>query len=115
MDFQERAFEPAGKCILIAGATTAPTGTQLVVAGVNSSNVKQARFYNAGAVVAWVAFGDSGAAAAAAAIVPTGTSQNVTPILPGTSLVMSVPPNKFWSAITGSSTASIYVQPGRGL
>jgi hypothetical protein len=115
MDFQGRAFEPCGKCILIAAAPTPPTGVLLAASGIPNSEAFQARFYNAGAVAAFVAWGDDAAAAAAAALIPTGTSQNSTPILPGTELVMTIPAGKYWSAVVGTSTASVYVQPGRGI
>lgn len=112
MSFEEKAFEPTGPTIVIAGATTAPDGVLLAKPGVTS---KQIRIHNSGAVVAWLAHGENAAGAKAAAVIPTSTPTNVTPLLPGSVLVMSAPIGKFWSVITASSTATVYIQPGRGL
>lgn len=101
-----KTFIPMGATVLVAADTTAPSGTLL-------SNCSEAMFYNSGAQVCFVAFGADAAAAAAAAIIPTGTARNSIPILPGTTFQMSVPKNQYVSAIVATTAGSLFVTPGR--
>lgn len=111
-----RPFNPTGPTVLVAGATSAPSGVQ--VPSVGAGPAQQYRIHNGGAVTAFVAFGISAAAAQADAVIPTGSganSKNAIPVPAGAIEILSLSPNCFVSAITGSSTASVYVTPGEGL
>jgi hypothetical protein len=111
------SFSPTGKTVLVAGATSAPTALQVSASTVNEAGV-QYRIHNAGTVTAFIAFGATAAAALANAVIPTGSGSNAKDSypLPGGSIeVLSAYPNAFFTAITGTSTASIYITPGKGL
>jgi len=99
-------FIPMGATVLVAAATTAPSGTLL-------SGCDTAMFYNSGAQVCFVAFGVDATAAAAAAVIPTATAQNSIPILPGTTFLMSVPSGYYVSAIVATTAGSLFITPGR--
>lgn len=109
-----RAFNPCGPTINVDGATSAPSGIQA------SSNVTATayRIYNAGASVAWVAFGIDAATAQANAVIPTGGGANAKDsyaIPVGAVDIISAPHNTYWSARTASGTAEVYITPGRGV
>lgn len=110
-----RCFNPTGKTIVVAGATTAPSGVQ---APSDVSTTTQFRLHNAGTVTAFIAFGVDASTAQTNAVIPTGTGANSKysfPLPPGFAEVFSAPNATFWSAITASGTASIYITPGSGL
>lgn len=111
-----RAFNPTGPTVLVVGATSAPTGLQASSSGAPAA--EQYRVYNAGTVVAYIAFGVDAATAQSNAVVPTGggaSAKNSYPLASGATEVFSAPLNIFWSAITSSSTANIFITPGKGL
>ena len=97
-------FTPDGATTTITGAVSAPTGVQ-----VNGNQNNSFLIQNAGAVTAFIGIGQSAAGAQAAAVVAGGL-----PILAGQSRVIGAPEGSFFSAITPSSTASVYVTPGLG-
>lgn len=111
-----RAFNPIGKTVVVAGATTAPSGVQVLSLGAPAA--EQYRIYNSGAVLAHVAFGVDASTAQTNAVIPTGSGSNSKssfPIPAGAIEVVSALPNCYWSAITPSSTADVFVTPGSGL
>jgi len=110
-----QAFNPCGKTFLLAGATTAPTAIRVIPTGAGDCN--QYHFYNAGAVAVHVGYsGDSAAAALAAAVIPVdGTPQFTISLPAGASRIFTLPKNCYMSPITATSTASVYVTPGRGV
>lgn len=112
----QRAFNPSGKTVVLAGATTSPAGIQAPSSGTLSTN--QFRFYNAGAVLVHIAAGVDADTAQTNAAIPTGSGANSKlsfPLHPGAEKVMTFPKDSYFSAITPSSTASVYVTPGEGL
>lgn len=95
-------FSP-GTSITLSATTT--SGTSSATALPLSAN-RQVLVQNAGAVPAFVEFGTSAVAAAVATSLP---------ILAGGSRVFSIPASvTHAAAITGSSTATVYVTPGHG-
>lgn len=104
-------FEPLGPTITFTAATTAPTGVQAKSVGAPPSN--EYMIDNAGSVEAFVAFGASGAAALAAAVIPTGTPTYAYRVPAGQKIYIHAGKDLFLSGITASSTAVIYVTPGR--
>lgn len=110
----KKAFSPTGKTVVVAAATTAPLGIDAPEAGTNEGY--QFRIHNAGTVLAHLAVGVSAAEAQTNAVIPVaGVGQNTVALPSGVVEVLSFPKNSFFSAITASGTASIYIVPGKGL
>lgn len=111
-----RAFNATGPTILVVGATSAPTGLQAASSGAPPAH--EYRVHNAGTVTAFISFGTSAGTAQTNAVVPTGagaSAKNSYPLPAGFVEVFTAPPDCYWSAITGSGTANIFVTPGDGL
>lgn len=112
--FSVRAFNPTGPTVDISGATVAPSGLQ--VKSVGAGPAEQYRVFNSGSVTVHVAFGVDAATAQTNAAIPTaGVPKNSIPIPALGVEVISALEDCFWSAITGSSTAEVYITPGKGL
>lgn len=109
------AFYPGGKTIRVDGATTAPSGVQAVF---DTSGPCQFRLHNAGIVTVYVGFATTAALAVTNTVIPTGSGDNAKYAMPlpaGAIEVISAPRDSFWSAITASSTANVFITPGGGL
>lgn len=113
-------FNPTGNTVNVDAATTASTG--LLVGTATSTRLAgqsgQYLIHNAGSVTAWLAFGTDAATAEAAAVIPTGggaSAKAAIPAPPGSLFVITAPPGSFWSGITASSTAEVYITPGKGV
>ena len=106
-------FEPTGATVLVAGATTAPTG-ELTAHGAFNNEGGYMLTNVSSSIPAFVAFGSSGAAAAAAAVFPiAGTGKAGVIVAPLQSIFIRAAANQYVSAITASSTAAVYVTTGR--
>ncbi len=103
------AFTPSGDTALIAVTSTASTGVQ--VKG-NIANATSRMIQNLGTKVAYLAWG----ATDTPAVVPVaGTPHNGIPIQAGVVLILSFPPNAYFSAIcAGSDSTSLTITPGEG-
>lgn len=115
MAVDRTAWNPCGKTINIDAAAAAPVG---LVSVQLANDAVQYRVMNDGLVTAFVAFGSTGAIAQTNAAIPTDASAAAyfsIPVPAGAIEVITAPPNSFWSAITASSTAAIYITPGRGV
>lgn len=112
MALVNRPFNPTGKTVLVAGDTTAPAGVRALSIG--APPAEQYRLQNNGTVTVFVAFGDTANAAQINAVIPTGTSRNSFPLPAGAIEIISGPTDCYWSGITASSTASVFVTPGIG-
>lgn len=101
-------FTCAVKTLPISVTTTASASTALPGQG------SVIRLINEGAVMVFVAIGESAQTATLPNATPTATS---TPILPGSDITLSLPSSGIWniSAITRSSTSTLHVQIGDGL
>lgn len=111
-----RTFDATGPTVLVAGASTAPSGVQALSSG--ASPAEQYRIHNAGTVTAFIAYGTSAGTAQSNCVIPTGSGANSKRSMPlpsGATEVFTAPLDCYWSAITASGTASIYVTPGMGL
>ena len=108
-----QAFTPLGNTVLITAATSAPTPVQVAS---NTLGGNQYRVINNGSVTAFLGFGTDANAATANAVAPTtGNTTFSIPLLAGTDEVLSFLPNMYATAVTLSSTASVYITPGDGL
>jgi hypothetical protein len=66
----------------------------------------------------FLSYAQTAAAATANCVIPTGdgaNAKNCIPILPNTDEILSFVPNGFFTAITASGTADIFITPGDGL
>ena len=100
-----------GNTVVFTAATTAPTPVQAISTTLGGN---QYRILNAGNVVVFLGFGVSAAAATATAVVVTSSQQSI-PLLPGTDEILTFQPNAYFTGITASGTAAIYITPGDGL
>jgi hypothetical protein len=103
-------FTPSGNTVTFTAATSAPTPIQAVSTTLGGN---QYRVLNAGSVTVFMGIGQTAAQATASATVVTSTA-NCIPILAGTDEILSFLPNAYFTGITGSSTAVVYITPGDG-
>lgn len=110
------AFTVTGNTVVLTANTTPPTPVQCssVTLGGN-----QYRIINSSTTVgAWLSFAADGNTATTNCVIPTGAGANSTRtlyILPATDEVITFVPNAYFTAITSSSTATLYIVPGDGL
>jgi len=109
----KKPFSPTGKTALVVAAVSAPLGVQ--VPEIGTVQGIQYRIHNAGTVIAYLAVGTSAANAQANAAIPTATPEYSIPLPAGVVEVLSFPVGSFFSAITGSGTANIFITAGKGL
>jgi hypothetical protein len=105
------AFTRTGNTVVFLAATSAPTPIQAVSTTLGGN---QYRIINSGSVTVFLGYGNTSAGATAntAIITTTGTSM---PLLPGTDEVLSFVPNAYFTGITATSNATVYVTPGDGM
>jgi hypothetical protein len=105
------AFNPQGNTVVFTAATTAPTPVQVVGAGLGCNTYE---VMNPSNVTVFLGFATDAANATTNATVVT-SSQKGYPVLPGTDKVIAAPPNAYFTGITASGTATIYITGGDGL
>ena len=103
----QEAFQPLGLTVNFTGATSAPTAVQPGPSNVVNTNF---RFVNSGSVTVFLGTGTTAALAGTAAAVASAI-----PLLPGAVEIISYPAGTFFTGITASGTAVIYVTQGQGL
>jgi hypothetical protein len=103
-------FTPSGNTVTFTAAVTAPTPVQAVSTTLGGN---QYRILNAGSVVAFLGIGTTADAANTNAQVVT-SSNNAIPLLAGTDEIITFVPNAYFTGVTGSSSAVIYITPGDG-
>lgn len=105
------AFTRTGNTITFTAATTAPTPVQCPSTTLGGN---QYRIINTGTVVVFLGYGTTSSDASNNATVITTTGLSL-PLLPSTDEILSFVPNAYFTAITASGTAQIYITPGDGL
>jgi hypothetical protein len=107
------AFIPMGNTVTFTAnvSGSVPTPVQAVAL---SLGCNQYRVVNAGTVTVFIGAGATSANATSNAVVVSTTSQAV-PLLPGAIEILSFPPNAYFTGITSSGTAVMYVTPGEGI
>jgi hypothetical protein len=107
------AFLPNGNTVTFTAnvSGSVPTPVQAVSNGLSSN---QYRILNAGSVTVFLGSGTSSANATSNAVVVTSTGTSV-PLLPGTDEIMSFAPSAYFTGITASGTAVVYITPGDGI
>jgi hypothetical protein len=105
------AFTKTGNTVAFTASTSAPTAVQAVS---DTLGGNQYRIINNGTVTVFLGYGTSASDASNAATVIT-TTGNAFPLLPSTDEILSFVPNAYFTGITSSGNASIYITPGDGL
>lgn len=104
-------FCPSGNTTTFTAViTTPPTPVQAVSTTLGGN---QYRILNAGTVTVFLGLGTTAAAASANASVVTSNAACI-PLLPGTDEILTFVPNAYFTGITGSSSAVVYITPGDG-
>ena len=106
-----QAFTKLGNTVVFTAATTAPTVVQAVSTTLGGN---QYRIINAGTNTVFLGYGTTAAAANTAAAVVTTTGEAL-PLLPGTDEILTFVPNAYFTGVTTSGNAVIYITPGDGL
>lgn len=114
---QGEPFTPIGTASLIAAATTAPAGVQLIGDPTGEAmGTRQFRLFNAGNTTVYYATGANATLAQSAAIVPTNaTVGGAHPLPAGAIEVITAPSGLYWSGITVGSNCSFFISPGIGV
>jgi hypothetical protein len=105
------AFTKTGNTVTFSADTTAPTPVQALSTTLGGN---QYRIINNGTVTVFLGYGSTSANATSNAVVVT-SSQNSLPLLPSTDEILTFVPNAYFTGITSSGTATIYITPGDGL
>lgn len=106
------AFEVQGKTVTFTGATSAPTAVQCL--GNSEVRTPQYILTNTGNVDVFVSYATDVTNAASGAVIPTATSRFGFWLLSRTQVSLTAPPDAFFTGITASGTAVVYVTPGYG-
>ena len=106
-----QAVTKTGNPVTFLAATTAPTAVQAISTTLGGN---QYRIINAGSVTVFLGYGTDGSSANSNAAIITTTGTSI-PLLPGTDEVLSFVPNAYFTGITATSNATVYVTPGDGM
>lgn len=103
-------FTPTGNTVVFTAAATAPTPVQAVSTTLGGN---QYRILNAGSVTVFMGIGTTAATANIAAVAVTTTAESI-PLLAGTDEILTFTPNAYFTGVTSSSSAVVYITPGDG-
>lgn len=107
-----QAFTKSGNTVTFVAGAAAPTAVQAVSTTLGGN---QYRIINSSSnATVFLGYGVTATEANAAAVVVT-SSQASFPLLPGTDEILSFVPNAYFTGITSSGNATVYVTPGDGL
>ena len=105
------AFTKTGNTVTFLAAATAPTPVQCSSTTLGGN---QYRVINAGTVTVFLGYGDSAANATASAVTVSTTAPSF-PLLAGTDEILTFVPNAYFTGVTSSGNATIYITPGDGI
>ena len=105
------AFTKTGNTVVFTAATSAPSPVQCSSTTLGGN---QYRIINSGNVTVFLGYGIASTDATNNAVVVTSTG-NAFPLLASTDEILTFVPNAYFTGITGSGTASIYITPGDGM
>ena len=105
------AFTRTGNTVVFTAATSAPSPVQCLSTTLGGN---QYRIINSGSVTVFLGYGVASGDATNNAVVVTSTGPAY-PLLAGTDEILSFVPNAYFTGITGSSTAAVYITPGDGM
>jgi hypothetical protein len=105
------AFTKTGNTVAFIADTTAPTPVQCASTTLGGN---QYRVINAGTDIVFLGYGSTASQASNNAVIVT-SSQTAFPLLPNTDEILTFVPNAYFTGITSSGSATIYITPGDGL
>ena len=105
------AFTKTGNTVTFLAAATAPTPVQCLSTTLGGN---QYRVINTGTVTVFLGYGVDAANATSNAVQVT-SSQASFPLLPSTDEILTFIPNAYFTGVTASGTATVYITPGDGL
>lgn len=105
------AFTKTGNTVTFLAATTAPTPVQCASTTIGGN---QYRIINSGSVTVFLGYGTSASDASNNCAVVTTTGPSF-PLLAGTDEILTFVPNAYFTGITASGNATIYITPGDGM
>ena len=105
------AFTKTGNTIAFVANVAAPTAVQCTSTTLGGN---QYRIINSGSITVFLGYGTSSSDASNNAVVVTTTGLSF-PLLAGTDEILSFVPNAFFTGITASGTANVYITPGDGM
>jgi hypothetical protein len=105
------AFTKTGNTVVFTAATSAPTPVQCSSSTLGGN---QYRIINAGSVTVFLGYGLAATDASNNAVVVTSTG-NAFPLLAGTDEILTFIPNAYFTGITATANASVYITPGDGM
>lgn len=107
-----QAFTKTGNTVTFTASTSAPTPVQAVSSTLGGN---QYRIINTStSVTVFLGYGQTSSESSNNAIVVSTTSPAY-PLLPGTDEILTFMPNAYFTGITSSGSAVVYVTPGDGL
>lgn len=118
MSAKEFSLHPTGDTVLLAAASVAPTGVQVISDDPEGANrhADCYNIYNSGDETVFLSWNSSASDAQSDAVIPTaGTNQKVIPVPAGAVVVYRLGLKKYFSGITASATCNVYITPGEGL
>jgi len=106
-----QAFTKTGNTITFNAATSAPTPSQAVSTTIGGN---QYRIINSGNVTVFLGYGVTASDATNNAVVVTTTGTSF-PLLAGTDEILTFAPNAYFTGITSTGSANVYITPGDGM
>ena len=106
-----QAFTKLGNTVAFTANVAAPTPVQAVSTTLGGN---QYRIINAGSVTVFLGYGATASDASNNAAVVTTTGPSL-PLLPGTDEILTFVPNAYFTGVTSSGTAQVYITAGDGL
>lgn len=106
-----QAFQKMGNTVAFIASTSAPAAVQAVSTTLGGN---QYRIINSGLVTVFLGYGTTASEANTNAAVVTSSGASI-PLLPGTDEILTFVPNAYFTGVTSSSTAVVYVTAGDGL
>ena len=106
-----QAFTKTGNTVTFSATVTAPSPVQALSTTLGGN---QYRIINSGSVTVFLGYGTASTDATNSAVVVTTTGPAY-PLLPGTDEILTFVPNAYFTGITSSGTAAVYVTPGDGM
>jgi len=106
-----QAFTKLGNTVAFIANTVAPTAVQCSSTTLGGN---QYRIINSGSVSVFLGYGTNASDAANNCSIVTTTGPSF-PLLPGTDEILTFVPNAYFTGITASGSANIYITPGDGM
>ena len=105
------AFTRTGNTVVFLAAASAPTPVQCLSTTLGGN---QYRIINSGSVTVFLGYGvvSSDASNNATVVTTTGPAY---PLLAGTDEILTFVPNAYFTGITATANASVYITPGDGI